>query len=133
MLNKLILLPSMIFIILLLCSCESFEAQKTFARRILDNPDSAISIYKNSEFYNDSINNKEWRVEYVLKDNLLFDNYIQFLKKSKTLKNNNKMFQIVYKYHQKEYFVLFTFEKVNGKWYLVTMNSGNTFPFTPIM
>ena len=135
MLNKLILLPSMIFIILLLCSCESFEAQKTFARRILDNPDSAISIYKNSEFYNDSLC-KEYGLLRIYLDPQSLEYY-------KTLLNNNKyklyktekehnLYKLVYRFNDPEYYIKFFFEKIDNKWYLITMPNGKTYYINPL-
>ena len=124
-------------IAIVLSSCSSFEQQRQFAYKILDNPDSAVTIYKNSEFYDSlvapSLIKEDFDDMYLthIKQNYWGHNY-KILEANEMTKNytkNDSSFAITW-YHltiqsnMAESYAKFSFKLIGNKWILVSMSAG---------
>lgn len=121
-------------IALVFSSCTSFEQHRQFAYKLLDNPDSAVAIYKNSEYY-DSLEAPELlkysfdnRSLLCIKQNFWEHRYKIFNERKESFNDKNKpnsktifLYYLDIKSTLTGYYASFTFEKIGNKWILVSM------------
>ena len=125
----------MIFIIaIVLSSCSSFEQRRQFAYKILDNPDSLVSIYWHSEFC-DSLKYSNNLIHYLDKGHIsIITRYFRnkqyrIYDEREDISSYNKndssykvtLYYLTFKSTLSKYYLDFVFEKVDNKWVLVSM------------